>query len=309
MDKIIGIYHFLWDKVPNDVPVVEPKPRKINQFMKSGRVLVSKIHVDTDIKTAVSNAINLLGNLKQIISRGDKILIKPNFNSPDPFPASTDLNFLRCVLEFLQDSGGKITIGESSGGVWRPTRKVFKKLGVDELARKMGIELISFEDHPKDWVKVKINGSHLKTVTMPRIAYEADRIVYLPCMKTHNLGIFSGALKLTVGFMHPGERRSLHARNLMQKIAEINLAWQPDMIIMDGRKAFITGGPDRGQIAEPGIILASGDLVAVDIEAMKTILKYQGKNRIPVDPWQLPQIVSALKYGLGPVNKNYVLVE
>lgn len=47
-------------------------------------------------------------------------MVKPNFNSPDPFPGSTDLEFLRCVLQILQEAGAKVLVGESAGGMWRP---------------------------------------------------------------------------------------------------------------------------------------------------------------------------------------------
>ena len=134
-------------------------------------------------------------------------------------------------------------------------------------------------------------------------------MVYLPCMKTHNQARFSGALKLAVGFMHPGERRGLHARHLEQKVAEISLCWQPELIIMDGRKAFVSGGPDKGQLAEPGLLLACGDLVAIDVEAMRTLLNYQAKNRLIADPWQSPQVATALKHHLGVGKAGYILVE
>ncbi|MFQ5827012.1 MAG: DUF362 domain-containing protein, partial [Dehalococcoidia bacterium] len=235
--------------------------------------------------------------------------VKPNFNSPDPYPASTDLAFLRAVLELLLEAGAKVTIGESSGGVWRPTRKVLQKLGMFELVRQLDVGLVVFEDKANDWVRIEIDGDYLGAVTMPRSAYEADKIVYLPCMKTHNLARFTGALKLAVGFMHPGERRALHARFLEQKVAEISLCWQPNLMIMDGRKAFVSGGPDKGQLEEPGLVLASGDLVAIDVEAMKALLTYEAKNNLIADPWQSPQIVTALKHGLGAGEGGYIAVE
>jgi len=128
-------------------------------------------------------------------------------------------------------------------------------------------------------------------------------------MKTHNIARFSGALKLAVGFMHPGERRAMHISRLQQKIAEISLCWQPNLIIMDGRKAFASGGPAKGQVVEPGLILASGDLVAIDVEAMKILLTYKAKSRLIADPWQSPQIVTALKHGLGVGKGGYIVVE
>ena len=184
-----------------------------------------------------------------------------------------------------------------------------RQLGVFEMARHLNVELLVFEDKADDWVRVKIDGDYLDMVTMPRSAYEADKIVYLPCMKTHRLGRFSGALKLAVGFMHPGERRALHTRHLEQKVAEISLCWQPNLIIMDGRKAFVSGGPDKGQLVEPGLLLASGDPVAIDIEAMKVLLTYEAKNRLVHEPWQSPQVITARKHGLGPRKANYIVVE
>ena len=171
------------------------------------------------------------------------------------------------------------------------------------------MQVIAFEDRPNDWVRVRVGGDYLEHVTMPRAAYEADRLIYLPCMKTHQQARFTGALKLAVGFMHPGERRRLHIRHLEEKVAEINLCWQPDLIIMDGRKAFVAGGPDTGEVVEPGVLLASGDLVATDVEAMGILLAHRADNRLPADPWLSTQVTAALRHGLGAGKGEYVVVE
>lgn len=308
-DKVIGFYHLFCDRAPKNIPSVDPRPRVVNPWCSNGQVTLAKVTANGDIRASVDRAIALLGHLGQAIGRGDRVLVKPNFNSPDPYPGSTDLVFLRAVLELLLEAGARVTIGESSGGIWRPTRNVFRKLGVFELARHLDVELVAFDDKAGDWVKIKINGDYLSAVTMPRSAYEADKIVYLPCMKTHAFSRFTGALKLAVGFMHPGERRALHARHLEQKVAEISLCWQPDLIIMDGRKTFVSGGPDKGQLAEPGLVLVSGDLVAIDVEAMKVLLSYKAKNKLMANPWQSPQIITALKHGLGVGSDDYIIVE
>jgi len=262
-----------------------------------------------DIRLAIEQAIALMGNLKQTIGRGDRVLVKPNFNSPDPFPAATELAFLQVVIELILEAGGKVTIGESAGAVWRPTRKVFNQLGVPGLARRLGVELIAFEDRPNDWVQIRINGDYLSTVIMPRSAYEADKMVYLPCMKTHNLGAFSGAIKLAFGFVAPGQRRSFHLGHLQEKLAEVSLCWQPDLIVMDGRKAFVSGGPNKGQLVEPGLVLASGDLIAIDVEAIRVLLDYRASNKIPANPWELPQIATALRHELGVGEGKYIVVD
>jgi len=307
-DRIVGVYHFLGDRIPADIPSVEPKPRRSNQWLRDGKPVVAKVKVKEDIRSAISQAISLMSNLGQVIGSGDRVLVKPNFNSPDPFPASTDLSFLQAVTELILETGAKVTIGESAGAVWRPTRKVFNQLGIPELARRLGVELVAFDDKPDEWVQIKIDGDYLDRVVMPRSAYEADKMVYLPCMKTHSLGAFTGAIKLVFGFVAPGQRRSFHLGHLQEKLADVSLCWQPDLIVMDGRKAFVSGGPDRGQLVEPGLVLASGDLIAVDIEAMKVLLGYRGSNKIPANPWELAQIATALKHGLGSGEGKYIVV-
>ena len=308
-DRVVGVYHFLGDRVPRGIPCVEPKPRRSNPWLKDNQPVVAKVRAKGDIRLAIEEAVALMGNLKQAIGKGDRVLVKPNFNSPDPFPASTDLAFLQGVIELMLEGGAKVTIGESSGGVWRPTRKVFSQLGLPELARRLGAELIAFEDRADDWLEVRINGDYLSKVIMPRSAYEADRIVYLPCMKTHSLAAFSGAIKLAFGFVAPGQRRGFHLGHLQEKLAEVSLCWQPDLIVMDGRKAFVSGGPAKGQLVEPGLVLASGDLIAIDVEAMKVLLEYRASNKIPANPWKLPQVATALKHGLGANEGEYTVVE
>jgi len=298
-DSLIGLYHFLGDRTPRKVDIVPPKPRKENCFSRDGKALVSKVQVEQDLMTSITRAVELIGGLEKAISPGDRVMVKPNFNSPDPYPASTDLDFLTGVVHLLLESGAKVMVGDSAGGIWRPTRKVLAKLGVLRPLSEMGAEVIAFDEKPVDWARVKIDGDYLREVTVPRSAYEADKIVYLPCLKTHRLARFSMSLKLAVGFMHPGERRALHSRNLEKKVAELSLVWQPDLIIMDGRKAFVSGGPDKGELVEPGIIMASGDQVAIDVEALKILASYEAENRLMPNPWDSPQIATALRHGLG----------
>jgi len=305
VDSIQGIYHFLADRTPGPVNAVPSKPRKHNIWRQDGVPLVSKVKDNGDVRASVSRSLDLIGGVGKLGGKGDTIMVKPNFNSLDPPPGSTDLDFLKAVLELLLQTDAKVVVGESSGGMWRPTRKTLKKLGVPELLAGMGVELVAFDDHPRDWIEIDTGGDYLKTVTMPRSAYEATKLVYLPCLKTHNIGRFTMSLKLGMGLVHPGQRRAIHMGNLERKAVEINLAWQPDLIIMDGRKAFVSGGPDKGDLVQPEIIMASGDMVAIDVEGLKVLLSYRARNRLPENPWDSPQVVTALRHRLGSQEGEY----
>jgi uncharacterized protein (DUF362 family) len=39
----------------------------------------------------------------------------------------------------------------------------------------------------------------------------------------------------------------MHASKIGTKVAEINFAYTPSLILLDGVEAFISGGPDQGQ--------------------------------------------------------------
>ena len=305
-DLLAGLCHFMFDRVPKGLDIVPPRPRKENPFRRDGFTLVSKIKVEQDLKASVARALDLIGGLGKVISSGDRVMVKPNFNSDDPYPASSDLAFLKVVIGLLHEAGAKVVVGESSGGIWRPTRRVLEKLDALRELTEAGAEVIAFDDRAWDWVRVRVDGDYLKEVTVPRSVYEADKIVYVPCMKTHPLARFSLSLKLAIGIVHPGEHRSMHLRNLERKIAEFNLTLQPDLVIMDGRKAFVTGGPDKGEIVEPGVVMASGDQVAIDVEALKILGSYKAKNRLLSNPYDSPQIVTALRHRLGA--KEYKVV-
>ncbi len=307
-DTLKGLYHLFTDRKPGELESRPPRPRQTAAWLKDGLPLVSKVPASDKVKPAVEECLELLGGLDKAISPGHKVLVKPNFNSSDPFPGSTDLGFLRAVLELLRDAGARIVVGESSGGRWRPTATTVSRLGVPELLREMGIEFVCFDVGEAEYVEVPIEGDFLERATVPRVMYEADRLVYLPCLKTHRYARFTMSLKLSVGFLHPGERRGLHFGNLEEKAAEINLVRQPDLIVMDGRKAFVSGGPEKGQLVEPGIVMASGDLVAIDVEALKVLQSYPADNRLTGDPYQLPQIATALRHGLTAANGAYTLV-
>ncbi len=90
---------------------------------------------------------------------------------------------------------------------------------------------------------------------------------------------------------------SAHQREM---IAEINQAYQPKLILLDGMEAFIDGGPDRGTKVAPGVILAGSDRVAMDALAV-AILRYYGTTaevrRGPI--FEQQQIARAVELNLG----------
>jgi len=259
---------------------------------------VSKVEASQDLKQSVEIAVDLIGGFKRVISSGDKVIVKPNFNSDDPFPASSDPEFIKTVVRFLYEAGAsQVVIVESSGMPWLPTKNVLEKTGMLKAANECDAQM-KILDYSQ-WVDIAIEGRRWKKVSIAKDALEEDaKFVWLPCLKTHRYASFSLSLKLAVGLLDFKRRGNLHSTFLEEKIAELNLAVHPDLIIMDGRKCFVTGGPDVGHVEEPKVILASGDRVAIDVEGIKIIESFASAS-LRGDPWSYDQIRRAAELGLG----------
>ena len=281
---------------------------KENVYKKGGKALVSKVKASTDLKKSIKKAVDLIGGLEKAVSSGDRVIVKPNFNSDDPFPASSDPEFVKATVSLLHEVGAsQVVIIESSGMPWLPTRNVLEKTGMIEAAKECGVELRVLDN--KEWVDIEIDGKRWKKVSIARDALEENaKLVWLPCMKTHRYAHFSLSLKLAVGLLGFRQRNDLHSAYIEEKIAELNLALHPDLIIMDGRKCFVTGGPAVGRVEEPNVILASGDRVAIDVEALKVLQSYKGDIEFDMNPWKFPQIKHAVELGLGVKSKDEILV-
>lgn len=279
---------------------------KKNVYKKDGKALVSKVVASTNLKESVEKAVNLIGGFNKVISKGDTVMVKPNFNSDDPFPASSDPEFVKAVASLLYEAGAsKVIIIESSGMPWLPTKNVMEKMGMLKAAEECNAQVRILDN--REWADLNIDGKFWKNVSIAKDALEKEaKFVWLPCMKTHRYARFSLSLKLAVGLLNFRQRGDLHSAHLEEKIAELNLAVRPNLIIMDGRKCFVTGGPDVGQIEQPNILLASGDRIAIDVEALKILKGYKAENRLDMDVWDFPQIKHATELGLGARNEKEI---
>lgn len=185
-----------------------------------------------------------------------------------------------------------------------------EKLGVFDIEKnERPPRIYSFDE--KEWVKKEIsNGKYLKHAYIPELLESADKLIFLPCLKTHFKSQFTGSLKLSMGCIKPYERVSFHASNIQEKIAELSSLMAPGLIIMDARKCFITGGPFKGDMRESDLILASDDRVAIDVEGIKIIQSFDGNSLRGINPWELPQIKRATELNIGSNSeKDYEITQ
>lgn len=271
---------------------------------------VSRVKIgDQNLKESIIKAVDLIGGFGNFIGRGDVIFLKPNFNTADQPPASTDIDFLKIIVEVIYNFGAKLVMIADSSTMTLNTRKVMETKGVfDLLKMETPPRIYVLED--EEWVEKDIpQAKYLKKVKISSLLERADKLILLPCLKTHKYAQFTGSLKLSVGLMEPKQRIGLHLANLQEKIAELNAIINPSLIIMDARKCFINKGPSSGEVREPNLILASTDRVAIDVEGIKIIQEFNGNSLAGINPWDLPQIKRAVELKIGSLNeKDYEII-
>jgi uncharacterized protein (DUF362 family) len=257
-----------------------------------------------DRKSGVASSIKAL-NINPC--KNKDVLIKPNFNTADLFPGSTHNDTLVAVAEEAWKMGAKsVSLGERS---YPPTREVMEHKGVIPLMKKLDVTVIDFDElDNKDWVEAKPKYSHWENgFRIARPILEAECLISTCCLKTHRYGgVFTMSLKLHVGVV-PTHRHGyeymteLHgSRHQRKMIAEINLPFKPDLIVLDGIEAFVDGGPMNGKRAQGNVFLASTDRVATDAVGV-AILKLLGSNDQIMTPkiFEQEQIARAVEIGLG----------
>ena len=251
--------------------------------------------------------------------RGNRVLLKPNYNSADPAPSSTHLDVLRSLVLEMEGMGARsITLGERSG--MGDTRAVLAETGVYGLARELGFATVLFNEmDEKEWVSQQSSEYHWETgFSVPKILLDSDCVVQACNLKTHGYGgHFTMSLKNSVGFVPRtlvsggyNFMTELHSSPYQREmIAEINMVYQPSLIVMDGVEAFVDGGPASGTVVTPGVVLASQDRLAIDAVGV-AILRLFGttpavsQGRI----FDQAQLARAAELGLGVTGSEQIQI-
>jgi uncharacterized protein (DUF362 family) len=241
---------------------------------------------------------------------GKQVALKANFNSADPFPGSTHADTLRAIVEVLKSASvSGIALAERSG--MGSTRRVLEHAGVFGLSEKLGFKAVVVDDLGReDWVRISREGTHwLRGFYIAKLFLDADKVVQTCCLKTHRFGgQFTLSLKNSVGLVAkkvPGSvydyMWELHSSSFQrQMIAEINKFYHADLVIMDGIRAFVSGGPERGEVVEPDLLLASEDRVAVDAVGVAILRIYGAKGKVSEgNIFELDQLRRAAELDLG----------
>jgi uncharacterized protein (DUF362 family)/Pyruvate/2-oxoacid:ferredoxin oxidoreductase delta subunit len=228
-----------------------------------------------DILNVMRKSLELCGGKEVLYVAGKKVLLKPNvLVDADPSKAvTTHPEFLRAAIRLMKELGAaEIYAGDSPGFV-KPGFKA-KRCGLWDICREEGA--IWYDFSKSSTTRSCPDGKMVNQFQVSGIVDMVDIIISLPKMKTHQLMYFTGAIKNQFGLI-PGLAKSPYhmmfpgRKNFAQMLVDLHTVVKPDFAFMDGIISMEGPGPGSGYPRNAGVVLASSNLLALDITACRII--------------------------------------
>ncbi len=243
------------------------------------------------IAEVIKRQFSLLGGLDKFVRQGDTVLLKPNFIAPKSrhHATQTDPAVIIETTRLLKDFGAKPFLGDSPA--WSNVHACVKALKLEETLKKLSVPVKQL-DKPK---KCKI-GADNTSVRISTIALDADVIINLPKLKTHQQLIATFAVKNMFGCVS-GKRKALwhfrkgkNADDFCRLLIEIYQFLHPALTIIDAVTAMDGRGPINGRARPLGWLIGGTDPIACETICAKLV---------DIEPANLPIIKTARKIGFG----------
>ncbi len=227
---------------------------------KKVKIFRAKEDISEIIKEAVANS-GLHGK--------KRIYIKPNLSHPEYLPGVvTNPEMMQQLVGLLRDGNSEVIVGESNG-INYPCWKAFDKTGMKAAVEAAGGTAINLSEDKVVEVKFQTS-TPLKRLYLPKTVLDADAVVDLALMKTHEFMAYSGAIKNLFGCIPSNRRIYLHPY-LPEVFYRLYTLFKPQLTIMDARTGIEGNGPTKGKPVQLGLILTGNDALAIDIVSAKVM--------------------------------------
>ncbi|GFO56039.1 (4Fe-4S)-binding protein [Geomonas sp. Red276] len=221
-----------------------------------------------EVREGLVRLLEPLGGMGRFVNAGERVLIKPNMLAAKPPEAAvtTHPELLRAVIELVKGEGGIPLVGDSPG-IGSPQR-VAEKAGLLMVIEETGATFAPFLDSQS----VKGEGT-FKEFELARPYLEADKLINLPKLKTHEMMTMTCAVKNLFGAVVGTQKAAWHLKAGADKelfarmLLEVYRLRIPELNIVDAITAMEGNGPGSGDPREVGYLLASDNAVAVDVIA------------------------------------------
>jgi len=211
------------------------------------------------VQTAVREAMESAG-WRSFLREGIPVSIKVNLGWDVFLPGAVSAPWVvEGVISVVKPFAPEVFLVEADQVVSSADRAL-AQTGLDEVCRRHGVPFVNMSRHGHvrmaDPTRLV-----LRDVELPAVLTQSQ-LITVPVMKTHNKTVVTGALKNQWGCL-PALRHNFHPV-LGPALVDINVLTRPRFAVMDATIGLEGNGPKSGTPKEMGLVLASGDLVALD---------------------------------------------
>ncbi len=223
------------------------------------------------LDASLERLVEPFGGWSGIVSPGERIAVKINLlraASPDK-AVTTHPETLACVLRALKRAGAEPFVADSPGGLNGPAKvaRAYKLSGLADVCAAESVQIVDVEDD-----KVALDapdGRLYRRFPVGRAFVDADAIVQVGVLKTHQLMRLTGGVKLTYGCIPGLAKAHLHVRaqrreDFADMLLDLHLALRPRFTIIDAIVAMEGQGPGSGRPRELDSLFAARDAMALD---------------------------------------------
>ncbi len=201
-----------------------------------------------------------------------RVLVKPNLltDRPPEEAVTTHPALLGAVVRRLQALGADVAVGDSPASAVQLAR-VWERTGMAAACAALKVPLLNFEQRGSRGVSRQ--GFDFQIAAD---ALDADLIVNLPKVKTHNLTLLTAAVKNLFGTL-PGYQKALrhkqypHPALFGRYLRALATALPPVLSIADAVVGLEGDGPSNGDPVALGFLVAADDPVNLDLALCRAL--------------------------------------
>ena len=244
-------------------------------------------------------AIALIGGMKAFVSKGDKVVIKPNigWDRTPELAACTNPEVVRTLVELVLAAGAKkaIVIDNTTN----QAKRCYVRSGIQEAVNQAGGDMLFVDDYRVK--KMPLKGEWIKEWEIVLDVIESDKIINVPIAKHHSLCRLTLGMKNWLGATS-GARNQFH-QSLDKAVVDLAAFFKPRLTVLDAYRILVRNGPQGGRVTDTELrkmVIAGTDPVAVDA---------MGASLFAVEPRELPYLGLARERGLGEFDLGKVRLE
>ena len=224
------------------------------------------------LDASLERLVEPFGGWAAIAKPGERIAVKVNLlrAAPPEKAVTTHPETLGCVLRALKAAGAEPFVADSPGGPNGPAKvaRAYKLSGIADVCAAEGVQIIDIED---DRVVLEAEDGRLyRSFPAGKAFLDADAIVQVGVLKTHQLMRLTGGVKLSYGVIPGLAKAHLHVKaqrreDFADMLLDLHLAVRPRFTIIDAIVAMEGQGPGSGTPRELDSLFAAHDAVALDV--------------------------------------------